>query len=401
MEDGIIKNISNETFEADRTIDCTGKMVVPGLIDIHVHFRDPGLEYKEDVNSGSEAAVAGGVTAVCPMPNTKPVNDNRFITEQMITKAKAKGLIDLFPFGAISKKMSGEELTEMGDMMEAGAIGFSDDGLPVTSSEVMRRAMEYVSQFGGFIASHSEDKTLAEHGVIHEGETSSITGLPGIPSEAEEVMIARDILISKLTGAHMHICHISSRGSMELVRWAKQMGYNVTCEVTPHHFSLSEKELLNYDTNYKMNPPLRSEDDVEAMKQGLKEGVIDCIATDHAPHHPDEKFVEFDLAPFGITGLQTLIPLTLKLVEEGIISENDFARLTSYAPAKIIRKEDRGVISEGKLADITVIDADAEYIFDKKLNKSKSFNSPYLNKTLKGIAAFTIKKGKVVWEYKA
>jgi dihydroorotase len=399
IEDELIVEITQEEPQADKVIDCAGKKVVPGLIDMHVHFRDPGLEYKEDVISGSEAAAAGGVTACVCMANTKPVNDNRFITEQMINKCDERGLIDLFPVGSVTKKMQGEELVEMGDMLEAGAIAFSDDGLPVMNSEVMRRACEYAAQFGTLILSHSEDKDLTGGGVINDGETATLTGLKGIPAEAEEIQVARDILISKLTGGRIHIQHISTKGSLELIKWAKQQDLNVTCEVAPHHFSLTDKELMSYDTSFKMAPPLRGEEDMQAMKEGLKEGWIDAIATDHAPHHKDEKFVEFDLAPNGITGLQTFVPLTLKLVEEGVLTMLDFVALTSKNPADILGLEDRGEIAAGKIADITVLDTEKEYVFDLELNKSKGINSPYLNKTLKGISACTIKYGEVVAEY--
>ncbi len=395
-----IASVSAKADEkADKVIDCGGKYVVPGLIDLHVHFRDPGLEYKEDITSGAKAAVAGGVTAACPMANTKPVNDNRVITEYMINKAKKDGLIDVFPIGAVTKGMEGEELTEMGDMTDGGAIGFSDDGKPVMTAEVFRRACEYASQFGAMVISHAEDKSLAGAGVIHEGEVAAITGLKGIPSECEEVMVARDILMSKLTGAHVHICHISSKGTLELVKWAKSMGYNVTCEVTPHHFTLTEKELLTYDTNAKMNPPLRAQEDMDAMIEGLKNGDIDCIVTDHAPHHPDEKAQEFDLAPFGITGIQTLLPLSLALVDKDVIDMKDFVRLTSYTPARLINKSDRGEIAPGKLADIVVLDTELEYVFDEKLNRSKSVNTPWMGKKLKGAALYTIKSGNVVFEF--
>lgn len=397
-----IASVSAKADEkADKVIDCKGKYAVPGLIDLHVHFRDPGLEYKEDITSGGKAAVAGGVTAVCAMANTKPVNDNRVITEYMINKAKKDGLIDVFPIGAMTKGMQGEELTEMGDMTEGGAIGFSDDGKPVVTAEVFRRAAEYASQFGSFVISHAEDKSLAGVGVIHEGEVSAITGLKGIPNECEEVMVARDILMSKLTGAHVHICHISSKGTLELIRWAKSMGYNVTCEVTPHHFTLTDKELLTYDTNYKMNPPLCAQEDVDALVEGLRNGEIDCIVTDHAPHHPDEKAQEFDVAPFGITGLQTLLPLTLALVEKGVIDMKSFVRLTSYTPSRLIKKTELGELAQGKKADIAIVDPELEYIFDLDMNKSKSVNSPWLGKKLKGVALYTIKNGNVVFEFKS
>ncbi|ADD68183.1 dihydroorotase, multifunctional complex type [Denitrovibrio acetiphilus DSM 12809] len=390
---------ASDSEKADKVIDCKGHYTIPGIIDMHVHLRDPGFEYKEDIASGSHAAVAGGVTGICPMANTSPINDNNAITKFMIDKGKECGICDIFPIGAMTKRMAGEELTEMGDMTEAGAIGFSDDGLPVASAEVFRRAAEYASQFGSFVISHAEDKSLTGAGVINDGEIATITGLRSIPAESEEVMVARDILMAKLTGAHVHICHISSKGTLELIRWAKAQGINVTCEVTPHHFTLTERELLSYDTNYKMNPPLRSDADVEAMLDGLKKGDIDCIVTDHAPHHIDEKKVEFDLAMFGIIGLQTLLPLSLKLVERNIMSMNDLVRVMSYNPAKLIRKTDRGEIAEGKRADIVIIDENKEYVFDEKMNKSKSMNTPFLGKTLKGAALYTIKNGNVVFEF--
>ncbi|MCX8083518.1 MAG: dihydroorotase [Calditerrivibrio sp.] len=398
IEEDKITKIGNLNEIAEKIIDCSGKIVVPGLIDLHVHFRDPGLEYKEDIESGSKAAVAGGVTTCFAMANTKPVNDNAYITTYMVDKAKKVGLIDLFPVGAITKGLEGAELAEIGEMKAAGAIAFSDDGKPVMNSEVMRRAAEYVKGVGGIIFSHSEDKDLAGKGVINDGKISTITGLKGIPAEAEEIIVARDILISKLTGAHFHFCHVSTKGSVELIRFAKEKGLNITAEAAPHHFTLTEDELLSYDTNFKMNPPLRTKEDVEAIKQAIKDGTIDCIATDHAPHHRDEKFIEFDLAAFGITGLQTLIPLTLKLVNEGIITLNDFVKLTSYTPAQITGLTDRGIIEVGKKADIAILDIQKEYVFDEKLNKSKSTNTPFLNKKLKGINCFTIKSGKVVYE---
>lgn len=399
IEGSKIKAITHEDIKATKEIDCKGLLVVPGLIDMHVHFRDPGLEYKEDINSGSQAAVAGGVTTCLPMANTKPVNDNSAITKYMVDKSKDVGLIDLFPVGAITKKMQGEELTEMGDMISAGAIAFSDDGLPVMNAEVMRRALEYIKDFGSFIISHSEDKNLAGKGVIHNGKIATITGLRGIPAEAEEIAIIRDILLAKLTKSKIHIAHVSTRGSLKLIKWAKEEGINVTCEVAPHHFSFDESALLTYDTNYKMNPPLREEEDVVAIKEGLKSGLIDTIATDHAPHHVDEKFVEFDLASFGITGLQTTVPLTLKLVKNGNITINDFVRLTSYSPSRITKLTDRGEIKEGLLADIAIIDPEFEYKFDEKINRSKSTNSPLFNKTLKGLVRYTIKSGKLVHKF--
>ncbi len=399
IEDSKIIDIVEDEPLVDEIIDAKDMIIVPGLIDMHVHFRDPGYEYKDDIESGSKAAVAGGVTTCLPMANTNPLNDNSSITESMILKSKKIGLIDLLPIGAVSKGFKGESIVEMGDMIEAGAVAFSDDGLPITNSSVMRSALEYASSFNSFVISHSEDCCLAHSGVMNEGEISTILGLKGMPSEKEEIMVARDMLLAKLTGGHIHIAHVSSQWSLKLIELAKKEGINVTCEVTPHHFSFTDQKLLDYDTNYKMSPPLRSQKDMEAMREGLKNGLVDVIATDHAPHHSDEKFVEFEKAPFGILGLQTLIPLTLKLVEEEVISLNKMVELTSSKPAKLLKLKDKGTIDKGMLADITIIDPNLEYVYDDNLNKSKSKNSPLLNEKLKGAAVYTIKSGKLVYKF--
>lgn len=399
IEDETIVEITSEDLKGDVCIDAKDKLIMPGLIDMHVHFRDPGFEYKEDVISGSKAAVAGGVTTCMPMANTKPVNDNANITRDMIQKAKSVGLIDLLPIGAISSGLKGDKIVEMGDMCEAGAVAFSDDGLPVSNSDVMRAALQYSAQHGSFIISHCEDCSLCAHGVMNEGEVSAILGLEGMPREKEEIMTSRDILLAKLTGGHIHIAHVSSLWALKLIEMARKEGVNVTCEVAPHHFTFTEDSLCSYDTNFKMSPPLRTKDDVEALKNGLKNGSIDVIATDHAPHLYDEKFVEFNKAPFGILGLQTLVPLTLKLVEEKVISLEKMVELTSYNPAKILKIKNKGKIAKGMLADIAIIDPDLRYIYDEKLNRSKSHNSPLINKELKGAAVTTIKSGKVVYEF--
>ncbi|EPH08057.1 dihydroorotase, multifunctional complex type [Campylobacter ureolyticus ACS-301-V-Sch3b] len=399
IENDKIVKITDEILEADKIIDAKNMLVMPGLIDMHVHFRDPGYEYKDDINSGSECAVAGGVTTALPMANTNPVNDNAAITRDMIQKAKRRGLIDLLPIGAISKSLKGEGITEMGDMISAGAVAFSDDGLPVSSSDVMRAALEYSKHFGSFVISHCEDCSMCRSGVMHEGKVSAILGLKGMAREKEEIMASRDMLLAKLTGGHIHIAHVSSEYSLKLIKRAKEDGINVTCEATPHHFSFTDECLMDYNTNFKMSPPLREESDKLAIRKALKDGLIDVIATDHAPHNVDDKFTEFDKASFGILGLQTLIPLTLKLVEEDVIDLNDMVRLTSFNPAKILNLKNKGEIKEGFLADITIIDPNLEYMYDEFLNKSKSLNSPLLGKKLKGIAFITIKSGKIVWEY--
>ncbi|EAU00229.1 dihydroorotase [Campylobacter curvus] len=396
-----IARVTSEDIDADTVIDATGKLVMPGLIDMHVHFRDPGYEYKDDIISGSEAAVAGGVTTCLCMANTNPVNDNASITRAMIAKAKACGLIDLLPIAAISKGLGGNEIVEMGDLIEAGAVAFSDDGLPVTNSSVMRAALEYSSMFGSFCISHSEDCSLCRQGVMHEGKVSAILGLKGMAREKEEIAVSRDMLLAKLTKAHIHIAHVSSQYSLKIIEMGRKEGIHITCEATPHHFSFSDDEILknNYDANFKMSPPLREISDVMAVREALKSGLIDVIATDHAPHHSDEKEVEFDKAPFGIIGLQTLVPLTLKLVNEGVISLERMVELTSTNAAKMLNLKDKGEVAEGMLADIAIIDPEIEYIYDEKINRSKSTNSPLFGKKLKGAAVVTIKSGRIVYKF--
>jgi len=399
IEGETIVDITTKEVQADVVIDATGMLVMPGLIDMHVHFRDPGQEYKDDVISGSETAVAGGVTTCLPMANTTPINDNASVTRAMIAKAKARGLIDLLPIGAVTQGFKGDRIVEMGDMIEAGAVAFSDDGLPVSSSTVMRAALEYSRGFSSFVISHSEDCSLCRHGVMNEGPTSTILGLKGMPSEKEEIAVARDMLLAKLTKGHIHIAHVSSAWSLKLIELARKEGVSITCEVAPHHFTFFDEHLLTYDTYFKMSPPLRSKCDVEAMKEGLRSGLVDVIATDHAPHHTDEKFVEFDKAPFGILGLQTLVPLTLALVKEGVITLERMVELTSANPAKILHLDNKGKIAKGMLADIAIIDPEMTYVYDEKLNKSKSKNSPLLNQTLTGAAVKTLKSGRVVFDF--
>ena len=382
----IIEDITNEDVYTDNVYDCSGKYVLPGLIDIHSHMREPGFEYKEDITSAGQAAIAGGITTACCMANTKPVIDNAPVAAFIINKSKKDGLFDALPYGAVTKGLKGEELTEMGDLIENGVCGFSDDGYTIMNAEVMRRALEYVRYFDSFISVHAIDTNLQGSGYMNEGRISTINGLNGIPSESESVIIARDIMLARLTKSRVHISHVSSKESVDIIRWGKNEGINVTAEATPHHFTLTDENCLTYDTNYKMSPPLREEEDIEAILQGFKDGTIDCISTDHAPHQDDEKFVEFGLAPVGIIGYQTAVPLTIKKIDEGRLSWTDFAKLMSYNPSKILKKENLGVIAKGRQADIVVIDADVEYTYTKEINKSKSFNTPFLNKQLKGRA---------------
>lgn len=356
----IIEDITNEDVYTDNVYDCSGKYVLPGLIDIHSHMREPGFEYKEDITSAGQAAIAGGITTACCMANTKPVIDNAPVAAFIINKSKKDGLFDALPYGAVTKGLKGEELTEMGDLIENGVCGFSDDGYTIMNAEVMRRALEYVRYFDSFISVHAIDTNLQGSGYMNEGRISTINGLNGIPSESESVIIARDIMLARLTKSRVHISHVSSKESVDIIRWGKNEGINVTAEATPHHFTLTDENCLTYDTNYKMSPPLREEEDIEAILQGFKDGTIDCISTDHAPHQDDEKFVEFGLAPVGIIGYQTAVPLTIKKIDEGRLSWTDFAKLMSYNPSKILKKENLGVIAKGRQADIVVIDADVK-----------------------------------------
>ena len=375
-------------------IDASGKLVVPGLIDMHVHLREPGYEYKETIATGTAAAKAGGFTAVCCMPNTNPVNDSRSVTEFILSQAANEALARVFPIGAITKGSKGEELAEMGELHEAGCKGISDDGKPVMRAAVMRRAMEYSTIFDIAVISHCEDASLAAKGVMNEGFVSTELGLRGIPNAAEDVMTARDIELAELTGARLHICHVSTAGSVRMIREAKQRGVKVTAETCPHYFTLTDEAVRGYHTMAKMNPPLRTADDVAAIRQGLKDGTLDVIATDHAPHALDEKSVEFDAAPFGIVGLETSVGLSFKLVQEGILSMADLITRMSTTPARII-KSGGGMLSVGAVADITIIDPDLDWTVNASQFLSKSKNTPFDGWKLKGKAVRTIVEGRI------
>jgi dihydroorotase len=378
-------------------IHAAGQLVMPGFVDLHVHFREPGFEYKETIESGTAAAVAGGFTSVCCMPNTNPVNDNQSITEFMLDRAKAAGNAHVYPIGAITKGSEGKELAEIGDLRRAGCVAISDDGRPVMNSLVMRRAMEYARAFDIPVVDHCEDLHLSEGGCMNEGLVSTELGLPGIPSAAEDVMVARNVSLAELTGARLHLAHISTAGSVRMVREAKSRGLKVTAEACPHHFTLTEELTRGYNTHAKMNPPLRTWQDVQAIKEGLRDGTIDVIATDHAPHATQEKQQEFTEAPFGIVGLETALPLTLALVDEGILTIESAVAKLATAPAKAFSL-DAGTLAAGASADVTIVDPQAQWEVDPSRFRSKSRNTPFAGWKVKGRVTTTIVSGQVVFE---
>ncbi len=398
IKDGKVSDLTDRERGKDgEMIDARGYIVVPGLIDIHTHLREPGYEYKESIKTGSLAAAAGGFTSIACMPNTYPTNDNASVTRYILTKASTEGLVNIYPIGAITKGLKGENLSEIGELKEAGCVALSDDGSSVMNSEVLRRGMEYAKGFNMPIISHCEDLNLSKDGQVNEGFISTELGLKGIPNCAEEIMVARDIALSELTGCKLHLAHISSAGSVRIIREAKKRGINITAEVTPHHFTLTEEAVYYYNTNVKVNPPLRTKEDIEAIKVGLREGVIDVIATDHAPHDIDSKNLEFNKAANGIIGLETALPLTLKLVEEGILSLNEAVSKLTINPAKIIDIK-KGSLGIGMDADITIIDPDREYTIDREKFKSKSKNTPFHGWKVKGKVIYTIINGRIIYK---
>ena len=400
IEDGRVAGFldrSEPPLEDAQLLDATGLVVAPGFIDLHVHLRQPGQEYKETIASGAAAAVSGGWTSVCAMPNTDPVNDNPAVTRYIIEQGQAAGLANIFPIGAVTKASNGKELAEMGEMKSAGIVAVSDDGRPVPTAAMMRRALEYARGFDLTVVDHCQEPTLSAGGVMHEGRWSLILGLRGIPAAAEEVDAVRDCVLAKLTGGRVHLAHVSTRGALEAVRNAKREGLPITCEVTPHHWTLTDEAVAGYDTNTKMNPPLRSQDHVDAILQAMEDGTIDAIATDHAPHHMDEKELEFDQAPFGIIGLETAVGLAFDLVHRGVIGLERMVEMCATNPARIFNLAGRGSLKQNAHADITILDPQLEWVFDVSQSKSRSRNTPFNGRKMHGAAVATIVGGRLVY----
>ncbi len=405
IEEGRVKSIADSLAgnagilpASDAEVfDARGLIVAPGFIDLHVHLREPGEEYKETIASGAAAAVAGGFTSICAMPNTKPVNDSASVTRFIIDKAREAGLARVYPVGAITRESKGEELAEMAEMKDAGAVAVSDDGSPVMDSQVMRHAMEYARDHGLIVIDHCQDLHLAAGGVINEGRYSTLLGLKGMSGAAEESHVARDIMLAELTGARVHIAHISTAGSVEMVRRAKRQGLAVTCEVTPHHLALTDAAVVGFDTNTKMSPPLRNEEDRAALIEATRDGTIDAIATDHAPHHSDEKMFEYDRAPFGVVGLETALGVVLTVLHHsGAVPLARIVEMLTTGPALAFSLPG-GTLAEGSPADITVFDPEGEWMVEAQRFKSKSRNTPFAGWRLRGSVAVTFAGGREVF----
>ncbi len=399
VNNGKIAKIGKSISDKEaKVIDAKGLVVTPGFIEMHAHFREPGFEYKETIETGSRAAVKGGYTTVCCMPNTNPAIDNQAMVEFINMKSKQVGLIDVLAIGTITKARSGEELAPIGELFKAGAVAISDDGSTVMNAEILRRALEYCKMFNIPVIEHCEDKNLTVEGMMNEGYYSTLLGLKGIPQAAEETIVARDIIIAKETGGKLHIAHVSTAGSIDLIKNAKNNGINVTAETAPHYFTLDDSMLTGYETNFKMNPPLRSKEDVKAIKKALKDGTIDAIATDHAPHAELDKDLEFTLAAFGIIGLETALPLIIEeLVKPKVLTMSQAIAKITINPAKILNLN-KGTLSEGADADITIFDPDKKVIINEEFFAGQSSNSPFLGKELTGSVECVIKGGKVVYE---
>lgn len=399
VRDGKIAEVAErvERPRDARALDARGRWVVPGLVDLHVHLREPGQEYKETVATGARAAVAGGFTTICAMPNTKPVNDNASVAELVLARAAAAGLARVLPVGCISRNQAGEDLAEYGELKAAGCVAVTDDGKPVANPALMRRALEYARAFGLPVAVHEEDPALAGKGVMHEGPASTRLGLKGVPAAAEDVMVLRDLALLELTGGRLHVQHVSTRGAVRAIRDAKARGLAVTAEATPHHLTLTDEDVAasGYDTDFKMNPPLRSAADVAAVREGLADGTLDAIATDHAPHSAVEKDLEFDAALNGIVGLETAFPVCLELVRRGVLSERRLVEALTSGPARAFGLQ-AGTLARGAAADVAVLDPAAEWLVDPSRLHSKSRNTPWKGKRLAGRCVFTIVGGRIV-----
>ena len=398
VDDKVAKIADKIEEEADKVIDAEGKWVTPGFIDLHVHLRDPGFEYKETIETGSRAAAMGGFTTVCCMPNTNPVTDSEIMVEYIKMRAERDAAVNVLPIGAITKGQAGEELAEIGKMTKAGACAISEDGKSVMNAGLLKTAMNYSKMFNIPVLSHCEDKSLVGGGVMNAGVQSQLMGLKGISNDSEDVIASRDIILAENTGAKLHLCHVSTRGSVQLLREAHARGVNVTAECCPHHFTLTDEAVTSYDANTKMNPPLRSKEDVAALRQALKDNTISVIATDHAPHGIDEKNCEYDKAAFGIVGLETALALGVTtLVEGGYLTPSQLIAKMTINPANVIGI-DKGDISEGKTADIAIVDADTTYKIDASKFESKGRNTPFDGWEVKGKALYTIVGGKIVVE---
>lgn len=399
VQDGTIQKVEKEILEkADQIIDAKGCYVMPGLIDLHVHLRDPGLTYKEDVITGAKAAAKGGFTTIVAMPNTKPVMDEAHRIRYVVNKAEEGAPVHVLQSGAITKGMQGKELADIEEMVQAGAPAITEDGKSVMNAQLYREAMKIAASLNIPVLAHCEDITMVNGGCMNADAQAEKFGMPGISNAVEDVIVARDILLAKETGVHLHLCHCSTKDSMIMLRDAKKAGISVTGEVCPHHFTLSTEDMPGADPNYKMNPPLRTREDVEALKQGLKEDVFDIISTDHAPHSAEEKSQSMQKAPFGIVGLETSVALTIsELVEPGILTPMQMAEKMSYNPARVLHI-DKGSLAEGKAADIVIIDPEAEYIIDKNSFESKGKNTPFHGRKVKGKVLYTICGGKIVYQ---
>jgi dihydroorotase len=397
IEDGRVHSVGTDVSdEGAEVFDASGLVVAPGFIDLHVHLREPGEEYKETIATGAAAAVAGGFTSVCAMPNTKPVNDNASVTRHIIEKAREAALAQVFPVGAITRGSDGAELAEMAEMKEAGVVAVSDDGRPVMNGQVMRHAMEYARDHGLVVVDHCQDLILSAGGVMNEGRYSTLLGLKGMSCAAEEGHVARDIMLAELTGARVHIAHISTAGALEMIRRAKEKGIAVTCEVTPHHLALTDESVVGFDTNTKMNPPLRTAEDRAALIEAVRDGTIDAIATDHAPHHADEKMLEYDRAPFGVIGLETALGVVLgALYHTGQVGLARIIEMLTTAPARAFSLS-RGTLARNAAADVTVFDPEHEWVVDSKKFKSKCRNTPFEGWRLRGAVVATFVAGKRV-----